>query len=310
MGFFMNGLEAEDYDRGYSDRDLVGRIAVYFRRHRRTMGTVALFAFVSSTLSALVPFLVSDTIDRLAGDAEAGGGRVAFRDVLPVVVALFAAGILVWVVNYVRQWLSARVVGDVILDIRKDAFRAVMRRDLSFFDQYPSGKVVSRVTSDTESFASVATLTLDLTAQVLMVLVLSALLFLVDPVLAAIALAITPLIAVAALAFRKIARQTIQQAQRSTARLNSMVQESMTGISVAKSFRRERALYDEFTEANEQSYRINLREGFVFTSIFPILITISGLGTVAILLVGGDRVIDGNLSYGEWYLFVQAVAIF
>ncbi|CAA9556284.1 MAG: Heterodimeric efflux ABC transporter, permease/ATP-binding subunit 2 [uncultured Thermomicrobiales bacterium] len=309
MGFFMDGLEAEDYDRKYRDGELVGRIVAYFRRHRRVMGIVALFAFSASVLSALIPFLIYRTIDRI--DAErVGGGSVDFRDVLPVIVALFLSGILVWVLNYVRQWLSARVVGDVILDIRKDAFRAVMKRDLSFFDQYPSGKIVSRVTSDTESFASVATLTLDLLSQILMVLVLAAVLFFVNPLLATIAFAITPLIALVALAFRRIARRTIQQAQRSTARLNSMVQESMTGISVAKSFRRERALYEEFREANEQSYRINLREGFVFTSIFPILITISGIGTVTILLVGGNQVLDGRTSVGEWFLFIQAIGIF
>ncbi|HEV2527173.1 MAG TPA: ABC transporter ATP-binding protein [Thermomicrobiales bacterium] len=306
MGFFMDGLEAEDYDRKYSDKDLVGRIVTYFRDHRKTMLVVALLAFSASVLGAVIPFLISSVIDRLGED----GSAVAFSDVVPIVAALFASGILVWVLNFCRQWLSARVVGDVILAIRKDGFRAVMKRDMSFFDQYPSGKIVSRVTSDTQSFASVATLTLDLMSQVLMVLVLAGLLIWVNPLLGAIALSITPLVAVAALAFRRIARRTIQQAQRSTARLNSMVQESMTGISVAKAFRRERALYAEFTEANEQSYRINLREGFVFTSIFPILITISGLGTLAILLVGGDRVLDGEISYGEWYLFIQAVAIF
>ena len=304
MGFFMDGLEAEDYDRTYDDRQLVRRIVAYFRRHARVMAIVAAFAFVASVLNALVPFLISTTLERLS-DEDA-----TFRSVLPIVSAIFLGGILVWFLNYVRQWLSARVVGDVILDIRLDAFRAVMKRDLSFFDQYPSGKIVSRVTSDTESFASVATLTLDLLSQVLMVLVLAGLLFWVNPFLALVALAIVPLVAVAALAFRTIARRTIQQAQRSTARLNSMVQESMTGISVAKSFRRERALYDEFTVANEQSYRINLREGFVFTAIFPILITIAGLGTVAIVLVGGNRVLDGRISAGEWYLFIQAIAIF
>jgi ATP-binding cassette subfamily B protein len=304
MGFFMDGLEAEDYDRKYDDKDLVRRIVAYFRRHAKVMAVVAAFAFVASVLNALVPFLISDTLEQL-GDDDA-----TFRSVLPIVTAIFLGGIFVWVLNYVRQWLSARVVGDVILDIRLDAFRAVMKRDLSFFDQYPSGKIVSRVTSDTESFASVATLTLDLLSQVLMVVVLAGLLFWVNPFLALVALAIVPLVAVAALAFRKIARRTIQQAQRSTARLNAMVQESMTGISVAKSFRRERALYDEFMIANDQSYRINLREGFVFTAIFPILITIAGLGTVAIVLVGGDRVLDGRISAGEWYLFIQAIAIF
>ncbi len=303
MGFFMDGLEAEDYDRKYDDKDLVSRIVAYFQRHRRVMGVVALFAFVASVIDALIPFLVSRTLERLDDEAT-------FRSVVPIVAGIFAGGIVVWTLNFVRQWLSARVVGDVILDIRLDAFRAVMKRDLSFFNQYPSGKIVSRVTSDTESFASVATLTLDLLAQVLMVLVLAGLLLWVNPFLALLAFMITPLVAIAALAFRKIARRTIQQAQRSTARLNSMVQESMTGISVAKSFRQERALYDDFTVANDQSYRINLREGFIFTSIFPILITIAGIGTVVMVLVGGDRVLDGRISAGEWYLFIQAIAIF
>ncbi len=303
MGFFMDGLEAEEYDRTYDDRDLVRRIAAYFRRHRRVMGIVALFAFVASVIDALIPFLVSRTLERLDDEAS-------FRSVVPIVAGIFAGGIVVWTLNFIRQWLSARVVGDVILAIRLDAFRAVMKRDLSFFNRYPSGKVVSRVTSDTESFASVATLTLDLLAQVLMVVVLAGLLLWVNPFLALLAFMITPLVAIAALAFRRIARRTIQQAQRSTARLNAMVQESMTGISVAKSFRQERALYEGFTVANDQSYRINLREGFIFTSIFPILITIAGIGTVVMVLVGGDRVLDGRISVGEWYLFIQAIAIF
>ena len=197
-----------------------------------------------------------------------------------------------------------------MLRLRLDAFGAVMKRDLSFFDKYPSGKIVSRVTSDTESFSSVVTLTLDLLSQILLVLVIGGLLVAVNPFLALIAFLIVPLVAIAALAFRRIARESIQQSQRSTARINAMVQEAMTGITVAKSFRQERALYEDFLEVNRQGYYVNLKVGLVFSAIFPILIMIASIGTILMILFGGRRVLDGNISAGEWYLFIQAIAIF
>jgi ATP-binding cassette subfamily B protein len=65
---------------------------------------------------------------------------------------ILGATILSWVFNYLRQRLTARAVGDVVLQLREDAFTAVMQRDMSFYDEFPSGKIVSRVTSDTQDF--------------------------------------------------------------------------------------------------------------------------------------------------------------
>ena len=84
----------------------------------------------------------------------------------------------------------------------------------------------------------------------------------------------------AALAFRRIARDTTRRAQRSLAKVNANIQEAMGGIAVAKNFRQEATIYDEFRPINRQTYAVTLRQGFVFSSIFPLLFAVAGLGTV------------------------------
>jgi ABC-type multidrug transport system fused ATPase/permease subunit len=217
---------------------------------------------------------------------------------------------LAWAFNAVRQWLSAEAVGNVVLKLREDAFDAVLKRDLSFYDQFPSGKIVSRVTSDTQAFSQVVTLTMDLVSQILMVGILIGYLFSVNVRLTLMVLALAPFIVAAALAFRKIARHTVTQSRRIQAEVSSHIQESVSGIGVAKTFRQEHTIYKEFLDVNAQSYRINLRTGYVFNAIFPVLGFLSGIGTAVIVYYGGLTVEHGAFTAGDWYLFVQGLALF
>jgi ATP-binding cassette, subfamily B, bacterial len=308
MGFVLDGLAAESYDRDYTDRQLLARILRYFRPYAPVMLVVSVAVFFAAALDAALPILVATGIDRLALDGATGDELL--RRTLPIVAALLAAGALSWGLNFLRQWLTARAVGSVVLDLRNDAFDAVLARDMSFFDEYATGRVVSRVTSDTQDFATVVTLTLNLVSQVLQVGILVGVMFWIDVRLALVALAIAPPIVAAALAFRRLARHVTQQAQRVLANVNQNVQESITGISVAKAFRQERTIYDEFGRVNAQSYRLNLRRGLVLSSIFPILTTIAGFGTVLVVYFGGQRVLGGSITPGGWFLFLEAVAFF
>src|SRR5690606_16679298 len=103
------------------------------------------------------------------------------------------------VFNFFRSWQSAKVVGNVVLKLRQDAFGAIMKRDLSFFDKNPSGKIVSRVTSDSDEFANVVTLSLSLVSQVLMVGIIIAILYSRSVLLATITMAIAPIVIIIAL---------------------------------------------------------------------------------------------------------------
>ena len=151
---------------------------------------------------------------------------------------------------------------------------------------------------------------LNLLSQLLLVVLIAGVLFYVNVRLALLALAIAPVIVLVALGFRAIARLTTQRAQRSRATVNALVQETISGISIAKNFRREAAVYDQFKQVNCQSYAVNLRQGLVFSTIFPVLILIAGLGTAIVVYFGGLGVIDHSITPGAWFLFVQAVAIF
>jgi ABC-type multidrug transport system fused ATPase/permease subunit len=233
-----------------------------------------------------------------------------FRTVLWLLGAILLSGGLAWGFNYIRQAYTARTVGNVVYELRRDAFDAVMARDMSFYDEFSTGKIVSRVTSDTQDFANTVTLTLNLISQVLLVVIIFAILFTINATLALIAVAIAPFIVFTALSFRHLARVTTQNARRVLAEVNANVQESLTGIAIAKNFRQEQTIYDEFRTVNQQSYAINLRTGFLFSAIFPVLGAIAGVGTMLVVYFGGLRVLDGRVSAGDWFLFVESIALF
>lgn len=303
MGFVLDGLEAEEYDRNYGDRELVRRILTYFRPHRRTMLTVAGMVVLASLAETVTPIVISRGIDALTGNP-------GLQTVLAIAGFVTVLGSLGWFFNFIRQRLSARAVGDVVLALREDAFGAVMQRDMSFYDQYASGKIVSRVTSDTQDFSTVVTLVIDLMSQFLLILIISVVLLVINVQLGLIVLAIAPLVVLSALGFRRIARWSTQRGQRATAQVNSTIQETVSGIAVAKSFRQEPAIYHDFAAINSTAYRVRLQRGLVLNTIFPILDIIAGVGTAGVVYVGGRLVLGGTVSAGDWYLFVQSLALF
>jgi len=302
MGFFMDGLDAEAYDRSYKDSQLVKRIISYFRPRLRLMLTVAVLVVLGSLLDAAFPILIARSIDMLQSAR-------AFQIALLLVAFILASGALSWVFNLFRQWFSARAVGDVVLQLRRDTFNAVMSRDMSFFDEFSSGKIVSRVTSDTDKFATVVTLTLNLLSQILLFFLIAGILLVRNWHLALLALSIMPAIVLVALGFRRLARSSTQRSQRSLARVNANVQEVVSGITVAKNFRQEQNMYDEFKKVNEQSYHVNLRAGYLYNGIFPVLIALANIGTTIVIYFGGQDVFSHNISAGDWFLFLQSIGL-
>ncbi|NDJ62070.1 MAG: ABC transporter ATP-binding protein [Chloroflexi bacterium] len=303
MGFIMDGLDAEAYDRQYGDGELVRRIIGYFRPQAKRMAVVAAAVLLSSIVNAIVPIYISDSLDRLPGNPE-------FAQLLTIVIGLVVLGSLGWFFNAARQWISAAAVGNVTLKLREDTFDAVLKRDLSFYDTFASGKIVSRVTFDTQAFSAVVNLTSELLSQILLVMVLVGYLFIVNLQLTILMLLLAPVIVIVALSFRRIARNTVTQSRRVNAEVNKHIQETISGIRIAKTFRQEPAIYREFLDVNARSYGINLRTGYTFSSIFPILNTLAGIGTAALVYFGGLSAQGGDISAGDWYLFIQGLALF
>ena len=303
MGFILDGLDTEAYDRNYSDRELLSRIIAYFRPYARQTGLVAVMLMLNSAAETGGPIIISRAIDLLAQDPST-------EKMLLMAGGVLLLGVAAWTFNYIRQMISARVVGNVVLNLREDVFDATVQHDLSFFDEHPSGKIVSRVTSDTQDFSEVVTLVINLLSQVLLVVFLSAWLFTISFWLTLLLLGMTPIVVAIALSFRRVARTVTQRARRVTAKINAQIQESVSGIMVAKSFRQEGAVYADFDATNKQAYQVGLRRGLTISTIFPVMGLASGLGVAALVYAGGLATRDGTVSPGNWYLFMQAVGFF
>lgn len=298
MAAIFGGLQADRYDRQYSDVYLFKRIGGYLSEHRRQVRLGLLGFLAVGAATSLRPLIISAAIDELAE----GSSVLTF-----LLIALGAVAISEYISNYGRRRFTVAVIGKVVAQMRKDSFEAAIERDLAFYDRHKTGSVVSRITSDTQDFGDIMLLGSDVISQFLSVIILFAILLGYSLDLTAVLLLTMPMIVIAALLFRYIARIVTRQGARAMAVVNDNIQESVTGISVAKNFRQEKRIYREFSYVNDLSYRINLRKGFVMSMVFPSLSVLSALALAIVVWAGANSVFAGAISAGAWYLFIQAV---
>ncbi|MFQ5979963.1 MAG: ABC transporter ATP-binding protein [Candidatus Heimdallarchaeota archaeon] len=296
----MWALQAEEYDRKYRDRELFRRIFAYFGPYKGSVLVVVTFLVLTAIANALVPILLAIAISNLVASKD-----ISFLFLL--IAFTLVLNLSGWLFNYFRQVHSARVIGDIVLDLRDNVNTAVLNHDLSFFDKYPTGKIVSRVNTDSRDFGQSAALFMQTTSSFLVVAIMLVALAAINPRLSLIVILMIPIIFVTALSFRKIARKLTLLGQRALAVVNAYVQESISGISVAKTFRQEDKLHEKFMEVNNQSYRVNWKRGVTIMTIFPILTMIQGITLAFIIFYGGTSLSNGEIDAGELFLFLQSL---
>jgi ATP-binding cassette, subfamily B, bacterial len=302
MAAVMRGLEGERYDRTYRDRDLVNRILSYFRPHKGKVWVIVIAVFLMAGIGASVPILIAQSLN------SGIDPNASYPTYLVILVAI--AGVATWALAGIRRYLSAQVIADVVTTMRQDAFAATMRQDLSFFDEYSSGRIVSRITSDTQEFGEVITIATDVVNQLAVAFILIIVLFTINWQLTLAVLVMVPIVTLVALGFRRLARDVTRQSSRALGEVNKSIQEAVSGIRVAKNFRQEQAIYNQFMEVNTEAYEINVRRGFVIANIFPTLNALAGIGTAALVYFGGRSAVAGVISIAAWYLFVTTVERF
>ena len=294
------GLDTESYDRSYSDRELVRRVGVYFARDRKRLLWSIVLIIALAVVTAVQPLVVAEGVNLL-------GQNPAPAMLIALVAVSLAIGLFIWGANWLRRRLLQRITGMVMSDLRVDAFEAVMNHDMSFFDQYRSGRIISRITTDTQEFSQVVVLVTDIISQMLSLVILAVVLFTISWQLTLGVLGISVAIVLVAFSMRNLARRVTRRGFRAIADVNASIQEAVTGISVAKNFRQEAAIYGEFRRVNSQSYDMNLRRGFVLSNVFPVLNMVGGVGTALLVYFGGLSAAAGVITYGAWYLFITSV---
>ncbi|MEE8164676.1 MAG: ABC transporter transmembrane domain-containing protein, partial [Myxococcota bacterium] len=215
---------------------------------------------------------------------------------LYAVVALASAGL-----QFFYMYLSALVGQLAMRDLRVEIFDHIQRLHLGFFDRYPVGRLVTRATSDIENLAEMFSAGLvALITDVLKMIGFAVVLFAISWKLSLAAFGVVPLLAVAAIVFRLKVRDAFRETRLRIARINTQVQETITGMKVVQLFTREQRNIDEFEEMNALNRNAwqssNRWEGRLFS-----VVEIAQNLTVAVILGYGFKL----AAVGTFYIFID-----
>ena len=276
-------------------------LTVLLRPYR---GRVALMfaALVVGTAAALAPApLAAAAIDDgiLAGDVGA----------LNLIVAAFvASALIVWGTGFLQTWLVNWVGQRALADLRTQIFRHLQEMPVSFYERRPAGVLISRMTNDVDALNSLVTDTVITLFQATLTLLGSVvILLLFDVELALLTFLIFPVMAIASLAFRIASADAYRRTRETIGAITAYLQETLSGIRVVRAFAQEPRHLRRFDELNEENRRANLVTVNLNAAYFPGVEMVSALATVGILLLGGLRVIEGDLTVGVLVGFIAAL---
>lgn len=303
MGFF-SGLAAEKYDRQYSDKKLLQRSFDYFKTQKDRLLIIIVTLIVRAVIEAISPVIVARGLDQVTQEL------ITNRFIITLSGIILVLGALSWLTNFLRRRYSARTIAELIRQLSTDAFEASVRQDLSFHDSYDSGKVVSRITFDTREFGQLVTLSTDVLMQLISSMILLVILFRTEWRLSIAVVLLIPLLFFLVIRYRHIARKITREGMRAMANVNSTIKETVSGIAIAKNFRQEEAIYEDFNEANQTSFEVNVKRGFILSIVFPVLRTVGSIATALMVYFGAMTVIGGLVSAGAWYLFLSTLEQF
>lgn len=297
---FHQGLTGELYDRQYSNKTLLSRIWDYAKGHRTFIIWMMITIVLQGSFAALPPLLISKVLD----EGIAGVPNETAYTIL--VVTIIFLQLMDFVFYYIVRRLLSRITADMNRDLSVDAFASSIEQDLAFHDRLSSGRIVSRITTDTNDFSMLIRLTMDVAGSTVQSIVTAIILFNTEWRLALALMAFVPIVMLVVTRFRKLARRVTTQGMRAMANVNATIKETISGISVAKNFRQEEEIYQEFKTSNTTSFKVNVQRGFVLSIVFPVMRTISGISIAILVYFGALTVTQGLITAGAWYMILLA----
>ena len=286
------------------DRKLMRRLLVYTRPYRGLMyGAFALLC-VEGAIQVIGPLLTRRVIDV----------AVPTRDMRIVVVStalLFFVLTAEFVLTYTQTWLTSLLGQRVMRDIRMQIFEHLQRLSVSFFDRNPAGRLITRVTSDVETLNELFTAGVVSGLGDLFTLVaISVAMLIMDWRLALWSFAVIPFVVMVSGLFRKGVRNTYRDIRIRIARINSFLQERLTGMRIVQLFGQEKREAERFDELNRSHLDANLKSITIYALYFPAIELLTSVALAILIVAGASRVEANVLSVGTVAAFLQLVRRF
>ncbi len=295
------------------DAALLQRLWKYLRPYAALAAASLSLLMANSALGVAWPLLTQVAVDRYLRPDSAGG---SFLDPLlpeePVEGILWVAGLYLAVLAASALTRAAQIqtmnyTGQrVMQDIRGELFAHLQRLPVRYFDRTPSGRLVTRVTTDVDVLNELFTSGLVAVAGDILTLVcaFAAMLYL-SPQLTLVYLCVGPLVLVVSLMFRRYARESFRDVRKAVAKLASFLQECFTGISELQLFNHERQALRDFDRINAEHRAANYRAVRAHAVFFPAIDWLNYLGLALLIVFGGRWVVEGAVTLGVLLAFLQ-----
>lgn len=293
----MRSKPKED-TQGFDGR-LMRRIARYLAPYKWWVLVAFVLTAGASFLGPLRPRLVQEAIDGyiVPGDLEGLQGIV-----LLLVGALVGEGIFSLMQGYLTQWIGQ----NAIYDLRTKVFRHIQRQPLRFFDRTPVGRLITRATSDVEALSDVLSAgVVVIMGNLFRIAFILYFMFSLNWVLALVVLAVMPAMAYGVFLFRSKVRVQYRETRKQVARLNSFLQEHISGMHIVQAFNREREEMKRFSGINHEHRAAQIKTIFYFALFWPMVDIVASTALGLVIWFGGLQAMAGTLTIGVLIAFIQ-----
>jgi len=294
----MDPREEQVLGKAYDGR-LMRRLLVYIAPYRSSAVLALLLIISAAVLSILPPYLTKIAIDRYIQNHDlAGLNRVA---------ALYV-GILVAVLGLTYgQTMVMNLMGQKIMyDLRMQIFRHLEALDVAFFDRNPVGRLMTRVTTDVDALNELFTSgVISIFGDLCTLSGIVVTLFVLDFRLALAIFSVLPLLFLVTFTFKIKVRDSFRRVRTAIARINTFLQENITGTAVVQIFGQEKKQFEKFTRINCEHLEANLQSIFYYAVFYPLLELVGALAVALIVWYGGFKVLSGTLTLGALVAFIQ-----
>ena len=306
-------MEEELLGKAYDAR-LMRRLLGYMRPYRKLVAASLFFLLLQSVLQVLGPLLTKLAVDRYIQPTHQPLAPFLARFLpadpwngLTAIALLYFAALAGNFVSEFAQMYLMQYTGQLAMfDLRRKIMEHLQRLDLAFYDRNPVGRLVTRVTTDVDVLNDLfASGLVTILGDVLVLGLISAILFRLSPVLAAIILLAMPFVIVATVIFRRSVTQSYRRIRVAIAKINSYLQEHVTGIVVLQLFNRERRSETEFEVVNREHMAAYKDAITAYGWFYPVVEFLSMLALAGILVYGGFGVEGHRLTLGVVVAFLQ-----
>jgi ABC-type multidrug transport system fused ATPase/permease subunit len=279
-------------------RETAVRLARVGREQWRLSALGLGLAFLYTVLSIIIPLLVARAIDRSIVHHE--------EPLWPLLAAIIGVAVVRMAVNFQRRYATARVGVRVEARMRELLFRAYLRFPRGFYDHHATGQVVSRATNDLYPIRYFVGWGLVQGAQSAMMIVAAGIVLgLTDAELALLSAVPLPLIGLVAWRFARLVTPISREVQERKGDVTEAADEAVVGIEMVQAFGREGDVQSRFADRAAAVREAVLRQAQIESHHLPGLFFLPSLSVAVVLGLGGQRVIDGSLTYGQFALFIQ-----